>query len=98
VAKYSALGLGGPSFIWLREALRETRSLAALPSPDIPTLTFLGTNERIVRVSSIYDRMKRWDNGNLTLVEDAEHEILMERQGIRDDAFDQIAALFADQT
>ena len=98
VAKYSALGLGGPSFIWLREALRETRSLAALPSPDIPTLTFLGTNERIVRVSSIYDRMNRWDNGNLALVEDAEHEILMERQGIRDDAFDQIAALFADQT
>jgi len=97
-AKYSALGLGGPSFVWLREALRETRSLAALPSPDIPALTFLGTNERIVRVSSIYNRMNRWDNGNLALVEDAEHEILMERQGIRDDAFDQIAALFADQT
>ena len=97
-AKYSALGLGGPSFVWLCEALRETRSLAALPSPDIPALTFLGTNERIVRVSSIYNRMNRWDNGNLALVEDAEHEILMERQGIRDDAFDQIAALFADQT
>ena len=95
VAKYSALGLGGPSFVWLREALRETRSLAALPSPDIPTLTFLGTNERIVRVSSIYDRMKRWDKGSLTLVEDAEHEIFMEAQSIRDDAFDQITALFA---
>ena len=98
VAKYDALGLGGPSYVWLREALKETRSLSALSSPKVPTLTFLGTNERIVRVSSVYDRMRRWGNGALELVQDAEHEILMEQQSIRDSALDQIAALFTDHS
>ncbi|MDG1101793.1 MAG: alpha/beta hydrolase [Ascidiaceihabitans sp.] len=98
VAKYNALGLGGPSYVWLREALKETRSLAALRSPKVPTLTFLGTNERIVRVSSVHNRMRRWGNGDLELVQDAEHEILMEQQSIRDSALDQIAALFTDHS
>ena len=98
VAKYDALGLGGPSYVWLREALKETRSLAALSPPKVPTLTFLGTNERIVRVSSVNDRMRRWGSGALELVQDAEHEILMEQQSIRDSALDQIATLFTDHS
>ena len=42
--------------------------------------------------------MRRWGNGALELVQDAEHEILMEQQSIRDSALDQIAALFTDHS
>jgi lysophospholipase len=98
VNKYNALGLGGPSYTWLRESLGETSAMAAKPAPNIPTLTFLGTNERIVRTKSIHQRMQTWANGTLQMVEGAEHEILMEKPETRKDAFDQIATLFAAHT
>lgn len=88
------LALGGPSFVWLREALQETRHLASRPSPNLPCLTFVGTNERIVEVSAIQARMAAWTRGSLELVEDAEHEVLMESDGVAGPLFDQIAALF----
>lgn len=89
-----ALSLGGPSLIWLREALRETRKLAALPSPDLPCVTFLGTDEAIVDAPRIQQRMARWDSGTLDMVEGAQHEVLMEAPEIRTRAFDRIAELF----
>jgi lysophospholipase len=98
VDKYAALGLGGPSYTWLRESLIEANALAARPAPKTPILTFLGTNERIVRTKTIHQRMQTWENGTLVMVEGAEHEILMERPEIRDDAFDQMAKLFAAHT
>ena len=98
VNKYAALGLGGPSYTWLRESLSETSALAAKPAPDTPTITFLGTNERIVRTQSIHKRMRTWGNGTLRMVEGAEHEVLMEKPETRKDAFDQIAELFAAHT
>jgi lysophospholipase len=42
--------------------------------------------------------MQTWENGTLVMVEGAEHEILMERPEIRNDAFDQMAKLFAAHT
>lgn len=98
VDKYAALGLGGPSYTWLRESLIEANTLAARPAPKTPILTFLGTNERIVRTKTIHQRMQIWENGTLVMVEGAEHEILMERPEIRNDAFDQMAKLFAAHT
>jgi lysophospholipase len=93
--KYASLGLGGPSLVWLRESLRETWDLAARPAPNMPCITFLGTNERIVRVESIHERMAKWAGGTLHMCDGAEHEILMEQPVIRNAAFDQIAEHFA---
>jgi lysophospholipase len=98
VDKYAALGLGGPSYTWLRESLIEANALAARPAPKTPILTFLGTNERIVRTKTIHQRMQTWENGTLVMVEGAEHEILMERPEIRNDAFDKMAKLFTAHT
>ncbi|MGR3539966.1 MAG: alpha/beta fold hydrolase [Hasllibacter sp.] len=78
------LALGGPSLGWLWEALTEMRRLAALPSPDVPALTGLGTRERIVEAAAIHDRMARWPRGTLAVYEGAEHELLMERPALRD--------------
>lgn len=98
VRVYPTLGLGGPSYVWLRESLCETSKAAAQPAPSTPVLTFLGTNERIVDVKSIHKRMGTWSNGTLAVVEGAEHEIMMDKPEIRKDAFDQMAALFARNT
>ncbi len=54
-----------------------------MPSPAIPALCFVGSNERIVDPTAIRDRMTRWKGGKLLLVDGAEHEVLMERSSTR---------------
>lgn len=94
IATHRDLSLGGPSIIWLREALAECDALAALPSPDVPCLSFLGTNERIVHVGRIHDRMNKWPGSRLELVPGAEHEVIMEGPELRKMVFDGIDAHF----
>ncbi|MGR3434536.1 MAG: alpha/beta hydrolase [Shimia sp.] len=92
IAAEPDLALGGPSIGWLNEALREMRHLAGRPSPALPCLTFLGTNERIVDPHRIAARMAAWPGGHLEMVEDGEHEVLMEVPTTRERIFDRIAA------
>lgn len=80
--------LGGPSLRWVHEALRECRALDRMPSPPVPALTFLGSNERIVDTARVHSRMARWPNGRLEMVEGGEHEVLMESPAIRAHLFD----------
>ncbi|MGB0439384.1 MAG: alpha/beta fold hydrolase [Primorskyibacter sp.] len=86
--------LGGPTMQWLLGALYECRALAALPSPDVPCITYLGTQERIVDTHAIHDRMARWPKGDLTLITGAEHEILLERPDTRARVCAEVSALF----
>lgn len=88
------LALGGPSFVWLREALLETRHLASRPPPNLPCVTFLGTNERIVDVPAIQERMFTWKRGDLEIVQDGEHEVLMESAERVSPLFDIMIELF----
>ena len=90
------ISLGGPSLRWLHEALKETSELDRMDAPNMPTLTLLGTNERIVDANRITTRMARWLNGVLEMVEGAEHEVLMETPATRGAVFDHIAAFFAE--
>lgn len=85
------LALGGPSFVWLREALAETLAMSRMPAPPIPTETFLGTNERIVHTGRIEDRMQSWSNGTLHMVDSGEHEVMMETAPIRASIFNRLA-------
>ncbi|MEM6594348.1 MAG: alpha/beta hydrolase [Pseudomonadota bacterium] len=95
VRTYPDLSLGGPSLTWLNEALRECRALKAHPTPNVPCLCYLGTNERIVDTATIHDRMSRWPNGALELVDGGEHEILMEGPALRERIFNEIDGFFA---
>lgn len=88
------LALGGPSMVWLREALFETRHLASRGAPNLPCLTLMGSNERIVDIPAIERRMEGWKQGRLEIVPDGEHEVLMESAEVTDPLFDQISALF----
>ncbi|MEO0378958.1 MAG: alpha/beta hydrolase [Pseudomonadota bacterium] len=89
------LALGGPSFVWLREALDETLALARMPAPDVQADAFLGTNERIVHVGRIEARMETWPNSTLHMIEGGEHEVMMEGPDARQAIFDTIAERFA---
>lgn len=78
LAEVPELTLGGPTNGWLRAALRETGALMASPAPKVPALTFLGDNERIVSPGAIKDLMGRWPGGELVIVKNGEHEVMME--------------------
>lgn len=88
------LGLGAPSYQWLREGLYDTLALARLTSPSQPAVTYLGTNERIVHIGRIEERMAQWPNGRLEIVDKGEHEVQMEGPEMRTWLFDDMVALF----
>jgi lysophospholipase len=94
LAAHTELSLGGPSFVWLNKALEETANLAARPAPNVPCVTFLGTNERIVGIPRIKTRMAGWANGELVMVQNGEHEVLMETPELRASIFDKIMSVF----
>jgi lysophospholipase len=78
VDRHPELALGGPSVLWVRAALRETRALMAMPAPKVPTLTLMGDREGIVEVPAIERRMADWPEGRLQVVAGGLHELLME--------------------
>lgn len=94
VTTHPDLALGGPSMSWVRTALREMRAIKALPSPDLPCLTICGTNEEIVDIPALRDRMGRWPQGELLMLEGGHHEVLLEAPALRSRAFDALAGLF----
>lgn len=94
VAAHPELAIGGPSISWLHAAMRETRQLAKLPSPNIRAYTGLGTAEKIVDSSSIHKRMADWPQGMLGIFEGAEHEILFEGSEARNRFLDQCVSVF----
>ena len=94
IEAHPELGLGGPSFGWGYAALRECRRLRELAAPDVPCLTFLGSNERLVDMDAIRDRMAGWPQGTLIDMPGAEHEIMMESPERRQDFYDRAAAHF----
>lgn len=86
--------LGGPSLRWLNESLREMRGLAEKPSPDMPCVAFLGSDEEIVDPEAIRARMAHWTDGSLQILPGGRHEVLMETPQMRGLVFDEITALF----
>ncbi|MBM1311570.1 alpha/beta hydrolase [Sulfitobacter mediterraneus] len=96
LAAHPELALGAPSFIWLREALTETQHLAGRSAPNLPAVSWLGSNERIVETSRIHQRMETWKGGRLEIVEGGEHEVLMESRALRAPIMDDMAKLFLD--
>ncbi|MEO0390975.1 MAG: alpha/beta hydrolase [Pseudomonadota bacterium] len=88
------LRLGGPSFVWLREALEECQALARMAAPPVPTLTLQGANERIVHTGRIAAIMRKWPQGTLRIIPNGEHEVLMEGPDTRARILDEITDMF----
>ncbi|MGR3714699.1 MAG: alpha/beta fold hydrolase [Shimia sp.] len=94
VQTYPDLALGGPSLHWLRESIEECAQLHAKPSPALPCLTFMGSDEQIVTQRRVFERMSRWDNGTLEIIPGGQHEVLMESTEVRAKVFAQINEFF----
>lgn len=92
------LALGGPSLRWLNTSLREMQRLMLLPSPAVPCITFLGSNETIVDPVRVRDRMARWPGGQLRIIAGGQHEMLMDAAAIQNDIVDASAAHFSAAT
>lgn len=86
--------IGGPSIRWVNKALQECGDLAKLPSPTVPCLTFLGTDEAVVDPEAIKSRMAHWPSGQLEMVHAGKHEVLMEDAKTRAAIMDKIATHF----
>ncbi len=91
------LALGGPSLRWLNTSLREMHNLSLAPSPDLPCITFLGSDEAIVDPGRIQSRMRQWAGGALHTIAKGQHEMLMDAPRIRKTIIDQTTALFDTQ-
>lgn len=78
VVKYPALGLGTPSFNWLKGALGEFRYFNTIDMPGTPTLMFVGSDESIISPAAIHKHSQRFAHGKLVEISGARHEIWME--------------------
>lgn len=87
--------IAGFSYRWAYEALKECARLSKMDSPKQPCITILGTDEDIVNPDGITDRMARWPNGELMMVEKGQHEVLMDSATMREPAIAAMAKLFA---
>ena len=83
LAEEEPFALGGPSLHWLGEGLAECRALRAGARPELPVLTFLGTEETIVVPGDIERMHSTWPSATLRVVPGARHEFMMEAPHIR---------------
>ena len=93
-----SFGLGGPTLGWLNASLNEMHRLSKLPSPDLPCLTYLGSDEQIVDSRAIVRRMASWAQGRLITLPSTRHEALMEATALRLSRTDEITEFFTQNT
>jgi len=91
------LGQGGPTVHWVVEAIKEMDALMVSDVPNIPILTFLGTEEIVVDPEAIKLRAPTLPNTRFEIIENGKHEVWMETPkiqtqiwGIMDHFLDQI--------
>lgn len=94
VATHPDLGLGGPTFGWLHQSMREFLRIAQSPAPKLPTRIHLGTAERIVCPATIRRYAAAWSTASLVEHDGAEHEVMMERPAIRHAVIDDLIGFF----
>ncbi len=81
-----ALGLGGPTYGWMRTAFRSMRKMDDpdyVRDMDVPVLFLSAGEERIVRNDAQERLSERLPKGQFVSLAGARHEILLERDPIR---------------
>lgn len=88
------LALGGPSYGWVYEAIKECDALAQAPRPTLPTLVGLGSHEKVVNPAAIHLMAATWPSARVQIVPGAEHELLVETEKRRSAFMDGMLGLF----
>ncbi len=94
ITTHPELNVGGPSWRWLREAIRENDYLLCQSPPDIPSLVILGSDEKLLDVKEILTYCQKWNTTTIEIIPNTKHEILMESKLYRDLALDKILSFF----
>jgi lysophospholipase len=84
--EHRPLGIGAPTYGWLNaamESINQLKSNDVEKGPKCPVLMVLAGRERVVDNRAAVQFAKRVPGVSLIFVEDANHEILMERDVIR---------------
>lgn len=88
--KLPQVGVEGPTYGWLYAACRAMREASA---PDfaqaikVPTLIVIGALDRVVSVGAVERLAAEMRTGGQVVIAGAEHELLMERDSIREQFF-----------
>lgn len=91
ISENSQLQLGGPTFSWVAQAISASRLAREIGSKiHIPLLLLQAGEDSIVVNRAQNDFIKQVPQGKLNVFEHAKHEILMEIDEIRDQAFVEI--------
>jgi len=80
------LGVGGPTFSWLRAAMRATAALKAMGSRDrlrCPVLIVASGRDRVVDNEAIRRFTRKVPGVSLVVIEEALHEIMTEKDEVR---------------
>ena len=78
------LELAGPSIHWVNEALSESKAMMQKDAPDYDSLVLLGKDEQIVDIPTIKGLIDRWGKTKLVLLDDAQHELILETKDVSD--------------
>ena len=82
------LGLGGPTIHWAAKAIEEMKALTKASVPDIPILTFMGTEEIVVDGEAIKARAPTFPDTTLEILAGSKHEVWMEQPEIQTQVWD----------
>lgn len=94
ITTHPELNVGGPSWRWLSEAIRENDFLLTQPHPDTPSLVILGSDEKLVDVEEILAYCRKWATIRTEILPNTKHEILMESKLYRELAMEIILSFF----
>jgi lysophospholipase len=81
-----ALGVGGPTYAWLRAAMKSIDMLARLRSPKdlrCPVLIVAAGRDQVVDIEASYRFSHNVTGVSLVVIPEAMHEIMLERDTVR---------------
>ena len=84
------LGLGPPTLTWLVSLNTELKKLTKMPPPDIPQLTLLGEEDKVISKDAIWARMARTPKGHLHTIPRAFHEVFFETTDIQENVWQKV--------
>ena len=87
-----ALALGGPTWRWFREALRNTRHLRRQPPLDVPILAILADRDRVVDNRKARAVLQNAGDVRIHVLADCLHCPLLERTAVRRQVYSSIRA------
>lgn len=98
IARNPLLAIEAPTFGWVDQALAATRELMEQdPDPGLPILLLQGENDRVVGGEEQRQLCRRLDDCRLVALPEGRHELLMEKDAIRDRVLAEIHG-FIDET